>query len=224
MKYSEGANVLPVFGSRFRQLSFFLGFLFLFLFEGICYAADAAGSSDITFQMVIRKYMYVCLAVAGAAIVLMITTSYMVSLNKAMRGEIKNRKQIEKALRESVQRFQYIVTCSGDWIWETDIDGCYTFTSEIVKDMLGYEPESVLGKYQHEFFTAGEKEGFMPIAKEFYASRKKIFRKRLRLVTSEGRVVIHQSTAEPMWDKNGEMLGYRGVNRDVTKEVRFVKL
>lgn len=215
---------IPSVGHHSRWFISFLGLFFVLLFNVVCYAADTAGGSDITFSLVIRKYMYLFLAAGGAVIVLLITTSYVAHLNAAMRGEIKTRKQTETALRDTVERFQYIMACSGDWIWETDQAGRYTFTSEIVKDMLGYSPDEVLGKHQHEFFTAGEKEGFMPIAKEFYAGRKKIFRKRLRLVTNEGRVVIHQSTAEPMLGEKGEMLGYRGVNRDVTKEVRFVKL
>ena len=33
-----------------------------------------------------------------------------------------------------------------DWIWEVDSRGIYTYVSPRVRDILGYEPEELLGK------------------------------------------------------------------------------
>jgi PAS domain-containing protein len=42
----------------------------------------------------------------------------------------------ERTLSE--QRFRDVAEVSGDWIWETDAEGRYTYVSDGVKAMLGY--------------------------------------------------------------------------------------
>lgn len=171
-----------------------------------------------------RQYMYAFIGAGSAVVIMALVTSYTARLNRAMRAEIRIRKQAEASLRESVERFEHIVACSGDWIWETDAGGRYTYSSAMVKDMLGYEPDDVLGRPQHEFLTATEKSRFLPKAQERQANRQRVFRERYKLVTKEGRVVIHESTAEPVVSAGGQVAGYRGVNRDVTDQVRFIQL
>jgi len=34
----------------------------------------------------------------------------------------------------------------NDWIWEIDQNGIYTYVSPRVRDLLGFEPDEVLGK------------------------------------------------------------------------------
>ncbi|NCC51015.1 MAG: PAS domain S-box protein [Spartobacteria bacterium] len=179
---------------------------------------------EVTFAFILREYMYWFIVAGAAMVIMLITTSYVTRLNIALRQEINVRKQAEADLRQSVERFEHIVACSGDWIWETDGVGRYTYTSAIVEEMLGYPPEQVLGTLQSDYFTASEREKFLPRAASFYARQERIFREQFRLVSNEGRVVIHQVTAEPVMNGRGELVGYRGVNRDVTKEVRFVSL
>jgi PAS domain S-box-containing protein len=157
-------------------------------------------------------------------VVMLLTTSYVARLNVALRGEITTRKRAEDILTQSIERFEHIVACSGEWIWETDNEGRFTYSSSIVQDMLGYGPDEILGRTQQDFLTAAEKERVEPRAKETFARKDRLFRERYRLVTKDGRVVIHESTAEPVVDDRGELRGYRGVNRDVTSQVRFIRL
>lgn len=197
------------------------------LLPALVLAADPAGGAEpveIPFAVVLRQYMYWFIAAGAAMVVMLLTTSYVTRLNTALRGEIVTRKQAEASLRESVERFENIVACSGDWIWETDCDGRFIYTSAIVRDMLGREPGEVLGRRQVELLTAAERERAAPALEKIYAEKKRIFREKYKFVTKDGRVVIHESTAEPVVDARGELQGYRGVNRDVTGQVRFIRL
>jgi len=172
----------------------------------------------------VREYMYWFIAMGAIFVLLIVIDLYVMALNRALAAEIKERKQAELALRESVRRFEHIASCSADWIWETDVDGRYTYSSSIVHQMLGYDASEVLGKHPMDLFATAERERLKAEGQPALATGKKIFRERYRMLTKDGRVVIHESTAEPVYNEQGELVGYRGVNRDITDKVRFVRL
>ena len=51
-----------------------------------------------------------------------------------------------EALRMSKERFRHLVETTSDWLWEVDENGVYTYASPLVRQLLGYEPEEVLGR------------------------------------------------------------------------------
>ncbi len=178
----------------------------------------------ISLVEVLRQYMYWLIG-AGALFVLMVlTTSYVTGLNRELVSEIESRKKAEASLRESVERFQHVVSCSMDWIWEADAEGRFIYSSAIVKDMLGYESADVIGKRIFDLFTASEKEKHQDKPNLLASQMDRLFREKIKLATREGRVVIHEISAAPVTNAKGKVIGYRGVNRDITSQVRYVKL
>ncbi len=132
--------------------------------------------------------------------------------------DITARKQAELALNESRQRFQDIVDASADWIWEVDAQGRYTYASEGVQAVLGYSPEEILGRTPFEFMPPDEAQR---VADAFAATlvRRTAFRD-LENVNrhKDGHPVHIQTTGVPILDASGELLGYRGLDRDVTEK------
>jgi len=179
---------------------------------------------EVSLRAVVRQYMYVFIGTGAAIIVLLLVVLYVTALNRALFAEIAERKRAEAALRESVTRFENIASCSADWIWETDADGRYTYSSSIVQQMLGYAPDEVVGKHHADLFARAERERLHTEGQLALGAGARLFRERYRLLTKDGRVVIHETTAEPVINGDGRCIGYRGVNRDVTSQVRFVRL
>ncbi len=60
--------------------------------------------------------------------------------------DISERKRAEETLREAEERFRALVESTSDIIWQVDENAVYTYISPKVKDVLGYEPEEVVGK------------------------------------------------------------------------------
>ncbi|HOW59164.1 MAG TPA: PAS domain S-box protein [Candidatus Omnitrophota bacterium] len=130
--------------------------------------------------------------------------------------DITERKKAEEAIRESEERFQQIADSAGDWIWEIDRDGKYTYSSPSVEDVLGYKPEEVRGRYFHEFFWSDEQDQLKVSLWEAFG-RKEEFKNFLNANKHKnGHKVMLETTALPHVDKDGQLLGYRGVARDIT--------
>jgi signal transduction histidine kinase len=58
---------------------------------------------------------------------------------------------MQEAIQQERDRFRDVANNTGDWIWEIDADGKYTFSSPVVEQILGYKPEEVIGRKMLDF-------------------------------------------------------------------------
>lgn len=136
--------------------------------------------------------------------------------NAMLRAEIEERSAAEEELRRSDEKFRGLVETSSDWVWEVDKDLCYTYVSPKVREMLGYEPDEVLGKTPWDFM---EPEEAGRVRAEFV--RVAALRTPLSLfenvnISKDGTCVVVETSAAPVFSADGEFAGYRGVDRDIT--------
>ncbi len=130
--------------------------------------------------------------------------------------DITARKQAEDALRESNTRFQDVVASMADWVWEVDAAGRYTYVSDSVENMLGYTSAEILGKTPFDLMPADEA---VRVAAEFnaIAARKEAFRDLDNVnVHKDGSLRHVQTNGIPILAADGSLLGYRGLDRDIT--------
>ena len=139
-----------------------------------------------------------------------------IRINELEASEIKL-KEIENALQKSEERFRQIAESSGDFIWEVDVHGVYTYVNPIVDEILGYRPEELIGtKHFYDFFHPDIKETFKKAAFEVFA-KKAVFRNFINPnVHKNGNTVILETSGLPVLDSTGNLLGYRGSDRDIT--------
>lgn len=135
----------------------------------------------------------------------------------------EKRKQTEKAIIFSNERFQNIAESSGDWIWETDKEGRFTYCSPFVKQVLGYEYKEMLGKYFYDFFSPDIKEELKNSALEAFAQKQQINNLINENIHKDSRKVILETSCVPVLDDKGNLSGYRGVDRDITKRKQAEK-
>lgn len=75
----------------------------------------------------------------------------------AIKEDITERKKIQEDLARSETRFKEITAQSQTVIWEVDAEGLYTYVSSASKDVWGYEPEELTGKFH--FYDLHPEEG-----------------------------------------------------------------
>jgi len=87
--------------------------------------------------------------------------------------DITPQKESEKAFLESEQRFEQIVKTAGEWIWEVDADGLYTYSNPVLEDLLGYKVEEIVGKkHFYDLFPLKEREKLKNMVMDSFAQKK----------------------------------------------------
>jgi PAS domain S-box-containing protein len=129
----------------------------------------------------------------------------------------KELKQLVAALEQSNARFKDIVENALEWIWEVDAKGKYTYASPIVEEILGYKPEEVLKKHFYDLFYPDDREKLKQMAFAVFA-KKQSFRQFInRNVHKNGKTVWLSTSGVPILDGEGNLLGYRGADVDITE-------
>ncbi len=108
---------------------------------------------------------------------------------------------------------------STDWLWETDQKGRLIYVSGRVRNILGYEPEEVVGRTLFSFMADDEAERVGAIFESLAASGEKIIDFECRKRRKDGSTVCLLTNGTPIVALNGEVLGYRGVSKDITYRI-----
>ncbi len=161
------------------------------------------------FQLVLILLILIAASVIGFLLYLY-RKRVMTLLNKQLA--------INQSLSESETRLQDIAFCGGDWIWEVDLSGRYTYASENVVDILGYYPDEIIGRTPFDLMAAEESERVAAIFAEIVSKQEKITDLDNWGVHRKGQRICLRTNGVPVFDANGQLTGYRGVDKDVTAQ------
>jgi len=132
--------------------------------------------------------------------------------------DITERKRAEKLLKESEKLFKDITYSMADWVWEVDKDGRYTYTSEKVEEILGYRPDELIGKTPFDFMPEDEAKRVGKLFKEIISVNNPIKDLENWNLSRDGELVCLLTNAIPLLDSSDELVGYRGVDKDITEK------
>ncbi|MFC1652560.1 PAS domain S-box protein [Planctomycetota bacterium] len=131
--------------------------------------------------------------------------------------DITDRKATEMALREKEETIGALVETSQDWIWEFDLDGVHTYCNPIIENILGYRPEELIGRSSLDLIHEEDRkivEEKMPV---WIASKSGWDNMVIRWQHKDGTFRYLESNAVPILDTEGDLSGFRGVDRDITE-------
>ena len=128
-----------------------------------------------------------------------------------------------KALEESNQRFVHVAESAGEWIWEVDANGRYTYSSPVGQDILGYTPEEIVGTYFYDYFEADNRNSLKKAVLSVFKEKKTVRHFFNSCLHKDGHLVMLESSGSPILADDGTLLGYRGVDLDVTDRVHAEK-
>jgi len=132
---------------------------------------------------------------------------------------IRMRQEAEAALRISEERFKQIAEVAGEFIWEVDATGLYTYVNKISEGILGYSSNEIVGKkHFYDFFVPELAEAQKAAAFQVFTDKSGFNRFENSNVHKDGHIVILSTTGMQVLDAEGKLLGYRGVDTDITEQ------
>ncbi|OFX26455.1 MAG: hypothetical protein A2041_00505 [Bacteroidetes bacterium GWA2_31_9b] len=136
------------------------------------------------------------------------------SLTKKLEQEITD---LKNKLKEREAKFHNLIEITSDWIWEVNTEGVYTFSNSRVKEILGYTPKQIVGKTPFNLMPEEEAEKLAGKFLEIINSKKPFFNLENINLHKNGKKVVLETSGVPYFDYNGSLMGYRGIDRDITK-------
>ncbi len=146
-------------------------------------------------------------------------TGAIIGISKIAR-DISERKRVERAILASEKRFRDIAENAQEWIWEVDAEGHYTYASQMVEKILGYTPEEIRQKCFYDLFHPDDRETLRTAALTAFAAKQPLREFINRNVHKNGETIWLTTSAVPMLDEAGNLLGYRGADADITARKR----
>jgi PAS domain S-box-containing protein len=130
--------------------------------------------------------------------------------------DIDELKDSEEKLRESEQRLSDIIYSMADWVWEVDEHGVYTYSSKMGDDYFGSSREDVIGKTPFDFMPPVEAKRVAAIFSEIIKNKAPIKDLENWNIRKNGDRICLLTNGVPILDKEGNLKGYRGVDKDIT--------
>ncbi len=131
--------------------------------------------------------------------------------------DVTERMRSEAEVRISEQRFRDVATNIAGWVWEVNSQGQYTYCSEKVTEILGYSLEEVLGKTPFDFMLPEEVERIAPLFSGIVARKGNIVDLQNWNLRKDGTRICLLTNGVAIVDENSNLLGYRGVDTDITE-------
>jgi len=147
-----------------------------------------------------------------------LAASAAIAMSNAIYIEKLQDKHVE--LNNVKERYRNLVESTSDWVWEVDPTGAYTYASPRLESLLGYQPSEIIGRTPFDLMSLGEAERVKQI---FVNNILKDEQPINRLVNvnqhKSGHDVIVETSGVPFYDEMGGLMGYRGIDRDITDRI-----
>ncbi len=119
-------------------------------------------------------------------------------------------------MKKNEDFFRQLIENSPDWVWEVDRQGVYTYVSPQCSKILGYHPEELLGKTPFDLMPPDEAKRVVALFQEIVSAKRSFTNLENTNLHREGYPVILETSGNPVFDTDGELLGFQGVDREIS--------
>jgi PAS domain S-box-containing protein len=134
-------------------------------------------------------------------------------------ADVTERKNAERALRDSQDRLRDFAEMGSDWFWEMGPDLTFTYHSPRYFQITGFRPEDKIGTTRTHFVDPAslkvDPEKWSLHIADLQAHRP--FRNfEYEFAAQDGRLISVRISGTPLFDESGMFQGYRGIGTDIS--------
>ena len=134
--------------------------------------------------------------------------------------DIIERERLEETIVESEKRCRIILEEIQDAYFEVDLAGNLTTVNDALCRLLGYPREALLGTNFRDHVAGDNAEAVYLAFNQVYQTGKMFKNLTFKVMHEDGTTVIAETSASPLINAQGEIIGFRGVGQDVTERKR----
>jgi PAS domain S-box-containing protein len=134
--------------------------------------------------------------------------------------DITDRVRAEMALRESEAKYRRLVESTTDWVWASDAKGVLTFSNGAIRGLLGYEVNDVVGTSVFEMIHPEDCDCVRNIVLDAAARKAVWMDVAIRWLHKDGSIRHFESSGQPIFDIEGNLVGFNGIDRDITERIQ----
>ena len=150
-------------------------------------------------------------------IILLVVARQVVSLRENIRL-LHEQKRVDRALRDSEEKFRGVFETSRDFTFISAIDGKILDYNKSAEDFFGYSTDEIQDMNIGNLYAyAEERERF----KENVIEKGYVENHELKLKKKDGTIIDAQITIVTRKDRNGNIIGFQGSVRDITEKRRM---
>ena len=136
-------------------------------------------------------------------------------------ADITERRAIEKRLHQQQEFARRLVDSFPDLIFVVDAQRSYTFVSPKVKEVLGYEPQEVIGLLFGERTHPEERSAALAVYDDLLRGKRSFASIEIRVRHKQGEWRRLRCHFSPLFDENGKIEGVVISGRDITELKRM---
>ncbi|MEW6218699.1 MAG: response regulator [Thermodesulfobacteriota bacterium] len=124
-------------------------------------------------------------------------------------------------LASSRARFRDLVETISDFVWEMDSQGRYTYCSPVCSRLFGRSPDELLGQFfSQALLPEVDRQTCHQHLQHCVATGRGYAGLERSCLHADGRTVFVESSAMPVLNERGALIGFRGIDRDITERKR----
>jgi PAS domain S-box-containing protein len=143
---------------------------------------------------------------------------------KGIVRDITDRKQIEKSLRVSEEKYRTILENIGDGYYEVDLNGNFTFFNNSLCKLSGYSKEELLGMNNRLFIDKETSKKVFQMFNKVYSSGEPSKGFDWQMTRKDGTKRYVEASASLRKDSSEKLIGFRGIIRDITERKQTEEL
>jgi PAS domain S-box-containing protein len=139
----------------------------------------------------------------------------------AIYDDVTDRNIAADMREQSEAKYRRLVETTTDWVWTADSEGRHTYSNPAIYRLLGYKVEELVGASAFDFIHPEDKQRIKEISENCIEQGVGWNNLQIRWLHKDGSTRWFESVATPILDVEDKVMGFSGVDRDITDRKRY---